>query len=480
MGDPTERRNELTLAAQRVAAAAAYGLLAATLVSTRLVGLDSSLWHDEVVAVVEFIRAGPGEILAGPDLSHELYGVLAWATTSAVGESEIALRVWSVVPFLLGVAVVTLWLHARLGALTGILFLFFATASPLLLDISRQARGYGLAFLAMGVMLVAALEASRTPRGWYLAAFCVAGIVGTCTLPQFGIAFVATGIALLADSRLRRRAALGVGLSLVAIAAWYAPHIGEVRGASRIEDGVQIGTLELLVAPFQHVLIPALLWIDGTVLVASIVWLPLMLLLAVVVASSPLLRDRSSAAILCSGVVATLVVLWLTQAYVIPRYLSFLLVPLFVLLASGTSAILHRVTSRPALLRTLACAALVGIVAFTFLSVVFDVVRYPREAYRDAARAVERDTAPGTPILAYVRNPEGLDFYLDRPVRTLEQSEVDPAVCESEELVAFVTQPFGIPDVEISCLDRAGTRHVRARQYARGGEMNVWLVPPAG
>ena len=101
------------------------------------------------------------------------------------------------------------WLHARLGALAGILFLFFATASPLLLDISRQARGYGLAFLAMGVMFVAALEASRASRGWYLAAFCVAGIVGTCTLPQFGVALVATGAVLITDPRLRLRAALG-------------------------------------------------------------------------------------------------------------------------------------------------------------------------------------------------------------------------------------------------------------------------------
>ena len=476
MGDPTKRRYGLRPSAQRVAAGVVYGLLAVALVSSRLVGLDSSLWHDEVVAVVEFVRAGPGEILAGPDLSHELFGVLAWATTSDVGESEIALRFWSVVPFLLGVTVVTVWLHARLGTLAGILFLFFATASPLLLDISRQARGYGLAFLAMGVLLVAALEASRTSRGWYLAAFCVAGIVGTCTLPQFGIAFVATGIGLIADSRLRRRAAVGVGVSLAAIAAWYAPHIGEVRSASRIEDGVQIGTIELLLSPFQHVLIPALLWIDGTVVVASVVWLPVVLLIAVVMASSSLLRDRRSAVIICSGVVTTLVVLWVAQAYVIPRYLSFLLVPLFVLLASGMSGILHR--TRPALLRTLACAAIVGIVAFTFLSVVFDVVRYPREAYRDAARAVERETAPGTPVLAYIRNPEGLDFYLNRPVRTLDSTDVRANVCESEELVAFVTQPFGIPDVEVSCLDRAGTRHLRARQYARGGEMNVWLVPP--
>ena len=478
MGDTTERRLGLTPRAQRVAATSAYGLLAVTLVSTRLIGLDSSFWHDEVVAVVEFIRAGPGEILAGPDLSHELFGILAWATSSVVGESEIAFRLWSVVPFLLGVAVVTAWLHARLGALAGILFLFLATASPMLLDISRQARGYGLAFLAMGVLLVAALEANRTARGWLIVAFCVAGIVGTWTLPQFGVALVATGAVLITDPRLRLRAALGVGVSLLAIAAWYAPHIGEVRGASRIEDGVQIGTLELLVAPFHHVLIPALLWIDGTVVVASIVWLPLVLLAAVVIASSPLLRDRWPAAILCSGVVVTLTVLWLAQAYVIPRYVSFLLVPMFMLLASGMAAILGRLGTRPQIGRTLACATLLGLVAFTFLSVVPELLRYPREAPRDTARFIEGETPTTTPVLVYVRNPEGLDYYLDRPFRQLDSTTVDVRVCESDEPVAFVMQPFGIPDVAISCLDRAGTRHYRARQYARGEEMNVWLVQP--
>ncbi len=288
---------------------------------------------------------------------------------------------------------------------------------------------------------------------------------------------MATGRAAFADSRLRRRAALGVGLSLLAIAAWYAPHIGEVRGASRIEDGVQIGTLELLVAPFHHVLIPALLWIDGTVLVASIVWLPLVLLAAVVIASSPLLRDRRAGgdpllggrrdarcAVACAGVRDPP----LSELPARPpvrspgeRY--------------GRDPRSPRHAS--AIGRTLACAALVGIVAFTFLSVVLDVVRYPREAPRIQPDHRARDPHDDA-VLVYVRNPEGLDFYLDRPFRPLDSTTVDLPVCESEELVAFVTQPFGIPDVEISCLDRAGTRHVRARQYARGDEMNVWLVPP--
>ena len=95
------------------------------------------------------------------------------------------------IPFVVGVIVVTTWLHVRLGRLPGLLFLFLATASPLLLDITRQARGYGLAFLAMGVLVVAALEAVRSRRAWTIVAFCAAGVAGTWTLPHFGIAFAA-------------------------------------------------------------------------------------------------------------------------------------------------------------------------------------------------------------------------------------------------------------------------------------------------
>lgn len=464
---------------ERLIVGGAYAVLGVVLVATRLVGIDRSLWHDEVVAVVDYIRRGPSEILAGANLSHELFSMLAWATTSLVGESEAVLRIWSVVPFVAGVAVVTIWLHRRFGALAGVLFLLLATASPLLLDISRQARGYGLAFCAMGVLVVGALEARRTPTSWALGAFFLAGVAGALTLPQFTIAFAATAVVLVLDKRLRRRAALGLALSLLAIGSWYAPHLGEVREASRIEDGTQIGTLELVVSPFHHVLIPSLLWIDGTVVVASVVWLPLVLLLAVVMAASPLLRDVWSAAALGAGVVATLVVLWIGDAYVIPRYLSFLLVPLFVVLATGMATTLGRLRDgRPQIVRTLACAAVLGMVCVAFATVVSDVMRYPREAPRDAAAIVERETSPSTPVLAYVRNPEGLDFYLDRPARDLRPEEVETAVCDSTVPVAYVTNPFGIPEVEVSCLERAGIRRFGARQYARGDEIVVWVVPP--
>ena len=143
----------------RAATAAAYASLGAVLLWSRLADLGKSFWFDESTFVSHFVRKGPGEIIAGPGLSHELYGVLAWATGTLVGESEFAYRLLSTVPFIAGVMLVTAWLHARVNPGSGLLFAFLATVSPLLLDITRQARGYGLAFLAMSILIVSALEA---------------------------------------------------------------------------------------------------------------------------------------------------------------------------------------------------------------------------------------------------------------------------------------------------------------------------------
>jgi hypothetical protein len=465
-------------AAATTAVAAAYVGLAAILVATRAVGLGRSLWHDEVVAVVRFIREGPGTILAGPDLSHELFAVLAWATSSIFGESEIVLRLWSVVPFLVGVAVVTAWLHVRVGALSGILFLTLAAASPMLLDITRQARGYGLAFLAMAVLVVTALEATRSPRLGTVALFCCAGVVGTWTLPQFGFAFVATCVVLMSDARMRRAAGLGLGLSLIAIFAWYSPHWGEIFDASRLKEGVRIEGFWLPLSPFQHLLIPALFWIDGTIVKAGAMWLPLVLLMAVVMAASPLLHRTRPALVLVSGVAATMVGLWLAQASVVPRYLSFLLVPLFILLATGAAATLGAVSSGWMLIRSAAALVVIGLAVLAAVFVVPDVLRYPREAPRDAAEAVAREDR-AAPVLAYVRNPDGLDYYLDRPVTFLAPSDVRHAVCAAEGAVLFVIQPYRIPEVPLDCLGRDHVRREQFRQYTRGGEIVVWIVPPA-
>ena len=469
----TERRTRSLLIA-------AYAILGASLAFTRLALLGHSFWLDEAIFVKQYVRGGPREILTG-GLSHELYALIDWATASAFGESEVAFRLWSAVPFIAGVAIVTTWLHRRAGALAGLLFLFLATVSPLLLDVSRQARGYGLAFFFMSVLMVAALEAGSNGRTGAIVAMCTAGVAGTWTLPQFGFAFVATGAVVALNRRARLGVAIGLPLSVAAILLWYAPHLDQVRGASQVAVGtVQIQTAWLATAPIDQILVPALVWLEAPTLEPSFGWLPFVLLAAVVMASSPFLRSWTSALVVLAGPIATVVALWYVDAFVAPRFVSFLLVPLFILLATGASEVLASIPRRHAIVRAAACLVAVGALALHFAVVAPDVVRLPREANRDAAELIEARAGAGTPVLAQLRDPAGLDFYLDRPFRVLTTSEVVPRVCSSKQPLVYVMQPQAITLVDVPCLERAGTEHVRFRQYARGGEINVWFVPPGG
>ena len=444
---------------------AAYAVVGAALVWSRLYALGHSFWTDEIFMVEHYVRGGPREILAGADLSHELMAILAWATSSLVGESEIAMRLLSAVPFVAGVVIVTAWLHRRLGPVSGVLFLFLATVSPLLLDITRQARGYGLAFFAMAILVVSALEARRRPETLPLVAACAAGVVGTWTLPQFGIAFVATLGILVLEPGVRRAAAVGLVASLVAILAWYAPHLREVRSASQIEDGVRIGFPWVITAPIDQVLLPAFIWIDGTALVAGLVWLPLVVAAAAVIAASPLARDRSAALLLGAGPVATVLVLWIAQAYIIPRYLSYLLVPLFVLLATGAASIMSRVERRGALVPSVVCVVALVFLGIRFVSLAPDVVGLPREANREVAEVISRHER-SLPVVTYMRNPTNVAFYLGRPLTSSHATDAATHVCTSAEPLFYVEQPFALDEVAIPCLDRPGVEHHRFRQYA--------------
>jgi hypothetical protein len=351
--------------------------------------------------------------------------------------------------------------------------------SPLLLDISRQARGYGLAFLAMSVLVVGALEATQSARTSAVPAMCVAGVLGTWTLPQLGIAFAATLIVMLADRRLRARVALGGLVSLAAVAAWYAPHFGQVHEGAVVENGVQIQGAWLLTAPFDQILLPALLWIEGMALVPGVTWVPLAVLAILVMASSPFIRDVRTALILCSGPFATVVVFWLVQAYYWPRYLSFLAVPMFVLLSTGAAAVLEQMTTRPAIVRTLVCVVAICALVVNFATVAPEVVRLPRQANRDAVELVRARSQTTTPVLAYMTGPRSIAYYLQRPVHNLDGTDVAKGVCSQSHPVAYIMEPFGVDPVDVPCLrERRGVVHHRFEQYAGGHQMNVWFVPP--
>lgn len=457
--------------------ATAYAVLGAALLWSRLFHLGHSFWTDEIEMIVSFVRPGLREIVTGGGLTHQLMAALCWGAANTVGESEIAFRLFSAVPFVIGVLIVTAWLHARIGALSGLLFLFLATVSPLLLDISRQARGYGLAFFAMSVVVVAALEALRTGRPWAVGAMWFAGLVGALTLPQVGLAVVATATVLVFDQRARLPAALGLAIVGTAATAWFLPHWDGLHAIAQYPDGVQIGFPWVITAPIDQTVLPGLLWIDGTALVAGAIWLPLVLLVVLICAYSPLVRDWHQGAVLLAGPLVTMIVLWIGDAYVIPRYVSYLLAPLFVLIATGAAAALQAIGRRRHLFGQMACLVVICVLAVRFATLAPDVVGLPREALRDAAQVIDGGP-PGTPVLAYMRHAQhNLGFYLDRPVEQLDTQDVAARVCGQPRPVFYVEQLNVIPPVEIPCLHRSGTQVTVVRQYARGGKISVWLVP---
>jgi hypothetical protein len=457
-----------------------YAVLGSLLAWSRLAGLNRAFCCDEIYTVTDYVRAGPSTILTGsytPN-NHELFSLLGWTTSSLFGESALALRLGSAVPFIVGVVVVTAWLHVRAGTLAAVLFLGFATFSPLLIDLSRFGRGYGLTFGAMSLMIVAALEADRNDRTSYVVAFCVAGVVGALTLPHFAITFAATSIALSIRPSVRTRCILGTAFSLIVIAIWYAPHFDDIASSSTQDYGTRIALKWLLTSPFDQILLPGIGSLDETLVRPSIGSLVAATAFAVLVASSPLLRQRSTLLILCSGVAATVLAFWITDTRVVPRFLSFLLVPLFMLLATGIAFVLSRLRSRPAPVRTVVALVVLGVLVFVSLPLLADVTRLPRDSPNLAAEAIRLHAPRTTQVYAYMRYPTDLAFYLGRPVHDLSDAAGAGRICDAPATTVLVEQTWLMPGmVTVPCLERAGTRHYRFEQYARGGAIDAWIIP---
>jgi hypothetical protein len=456
----------------------AYGALGAILSWSHLANLGGGYCCDEIATVVDYIAPGPRTILAGSYVpnNHELYSLIGWWTDEIIGDSPTVLRLWAAIPFLVGVALVTVWVHVRVAAFAGILFLLLATASPLLLDITRQARGYGLAFLAMSVLVIAALEALRSGATGALVAFFVAGLVGSWTLPHFAIGFITTAAVLLTDRELRARCALGLGVSLAAVAAWYLPHYDDIASSSNQWYGHRIDAAWALTSPIDQTIVPALNATDDVFLEPSLASTLYALGVLVLVASSPFLRDVRTALALCAPTIVTVLAFWGTQTKVGPRFFSFLLVALFVLVATGAAAIVADVRTRPRLLRTLVAVGVFAAIMVVSAPLVWAIPRLPRQAHREVAETIERE-APGAPVYAHVVYPGDLEYHLGRRVIAVYTPAAVAHMCDTERSLAYVDQKWLVRPVTPPCLDRPGTRHYRWRQSARGEAIELWLIP---
>ena len=466
----------------RVVVVSSYVILGAILAWSRFYGLGNGGYCcDEIATVTDSIRRGPSWILSGaysPN-NHQLFSLFGWAASSLVGESEMLLRLGAAVPFVAGVILVTAWLHVRYGAFCGLLFLFLATASPLLLDLSRQARGYGIAFLAMSVVVVAALELLRSGRAWAIVALCAGGVIGAWTLPHFTVAFLAIGAVLLAAGATRSKLAVGLGVSITAIAAFYSPHVDDILDSSRQEYAVELSTRWIVTAAIDQTLVPAFSLLSDDYLHPNLASLALVMLFAVVVAASPLLHHWAPALTLVAPVVATILAFWVTGTHAAPRFFSFLLVPLLILAATGAAAALGRLPRRPTI-PAAAALVLLLVVAVAAVPFIVAIPREPREALSAVAEAIDELPSPATPVFAYVYHPGDLEFHLGRRVAETRTSAEILDACSRPETTVLVVQIWLLEAISMPCLDRDGLRHTRFDQYARGDAIDMWVIPPSG
>ncbi len=369
------------------------------------------------------------------------------------------------------------WLHLRLGALSGLLFLFLATASPLLIDLSRQARGYGMAFLAMSVVVVAALEMVRSSRTWAAVAFCAGGVVGAWTLPHFAVAFVVTGVVLLALGVMRSTLAVGLGLSFAAVGVWYVPHVDDILTSSRQDYAVEISSRWVVTAAIDQTLVPAFSLLSDDYLHPNLASLALVALFAVVLAASPLLHARATALTLTAPTVVTILAFWATGTHAAPRFFSFLLVPLFVLAATGSAAALRGLPRRPTF-SAAASLVMLLVVAAASMPLLVAIPRKPREALREVASAID-ELPPSTSVFAYVYHPGDLEFHLGRAVTDTRTSADVRRACRQPTTTVVVVQVWLLDAISVPCSDRDGTRHTRFEQYARGDAIDLWVIPPS-
>jgi len=119
-----------------------------------------------------------------------------------------------------------------------------------------------------------------------------------------------------------------------------------------------------------------------------------------------------------------------------------------------------------------------GGVALIATPLMLDITRLPRVGAAEAAAAIAAGTPPSTPVLVYMPYPRDFEFHLGRPTQTSRTPEQLRRVCNAPREVVFVSQQWPLPPVTARCTRRVGARHVRIEQYARGGEFNVWFVPP--
>ena len=452
--------------------------------------LNQSLWHDEAYSVLYYTSGGPSDILFGDYVpnDHVLFNLMAWLTTNVVGESEVAYRIWSVVPGLAASVAIAWWAWVRLGRAVAVTAGLLVATSPMVLLLVRDARGYGLALLAGAVALISAELFARDRSRGALLGFGAAGLVGIATLPVFSIAFVGQALPLLARRELRVRAAVTVGIVGLLSLLFYAPLLGDILDSAGQQFGRRLPWHGPLSAPMTDLLGPNVQIVFGSgappELPDSSVR-PDNAIAAGLAAAGLVMLLRSGArtvgALLAVPVLFLYTVLTIARFFVEPRFASFLLFHVILLAAVGVVGLIALLpTTLPR-----AVGIAVGVAAALFVVVhaarLTDAVHdLPRENFKDAAQIAR--SAGSDPILTDSVRPTGLQYYLGFDgISVLAREALQDRFCSRGEGYTYIEHPFRSagdpPPPDLSCLRRRHARMTRVLQRDRGGHIDVWVVP---
>jgi hypothetical protein len=294
------------------------------------------------------------------------------------------------------------------------------------------------------------------------------GLIGTLTLPVFVLPYALTVCVLLALRCPWRELAVTTSVSAVVSAVWYAPVASDVFKSRDQNFGRTLpwhsfvtGPGDLIARDQNHRPVLVHLVLIVTVVAATFV--------------ATRLRRASTILILVVPVCGTFALLSILRFGVADRFVSFLQVPLSLLMAIGFSAAFAVPALVPRLLLVAGIVALLAVPIREFRHVADRVDTLPVENFRGSAGFVN-----STGIRTVVTNstrPDGLEYYL-RPHLGIARrpGRLERLLCGARPPFVYIDHLFMSREPSVRCLEREGASKHVFRQRGRGRHIDVYVV----
>jgi hypothetical protein len=431
----------------------------------------TSLWTDELYSIVNFSARGPVATVTDYHVpnNHILFNLLNSLTPGRASVDPLRARLYSLlaVSVLLTLCVIRFW---RTGDfLSGALLFQIFAVNREFLDLTLQARGYGLTALLAFLMALLTLRLLERPGRGALLSLAVLTVLGGWTVPTFGLFAVPLMVTLALITR-RRDVLAGAGVAAFGLLGVYAPvwrHLLYHALTFGTEWGRQYESITaVLVTLKTYLLAESALGVGVTDVGVLAFGLG-------VAGAAACLRASGDADVRAARVVllavATFFLVCLGLQFPLIRATAFVVAPLAVAVALLLRAGLRRGVGPigPAALAVVAAAQFVPLnvkaaSAFTFV---------PLEDWKGLGQVIAETFPPGIP-LGVAGEPQFLRGYLNRSHAITDR--VDPtAVGRGEQVGVLVESRQGRLDTPAGL---AGAVAFRLPQRRAGPVL--WFSPP--